>query len=112
MSTNDITDGVAETTLCIDPTPGLNPHAQAEPGWLPAWTVDGDDAEWLSTGEDDDGRWSLSVEPHYHACTGEYEATVWSHSLVCQMLTLTPEKARALRHALGEWLTSIEGGGK
>lgn len=105
----DPTIGVAETALGVTGigTPGLNPHAQAEPGWLPVWVVDGDDARWESWGFTDDGEWRLESEPESGP---RLEVTV-SELGVHRAISLCPESARALMAMCQQWLASLDATG-
>lgn len=102
-----ISDGIADREFCIGTTPGLNIHAQAEPSWLPVWTLDGNDAAWVAKGTDHDGEWELRCEPDDSEHIGP-TLSVFQHSISCSLITLTPDQARALRHTLGEWLLAVD----
>lgn len=104
------TIGVAETLLAVTgaETPGLAPHAQAEPGWYPTWTVDGDDARWESWGFTDDGEWRLEAEPESGpGTTHRLEVTV-SELGMHRAVRLCPESALAMMAACREWLASLD----
>lgn len=108
----DPTIGVAETALGVTGagTPGLTPHAQAEPGWYPVWVVSGDDAKWESWGWTDDGEWRLEAEPETGPTGPRLEVTV-SELGRHQMIALCPESARALMAMCQRWLASLEATG-
>lgn len=106
--TDTITGGVAEITLGIDATPGLNIHAQAEPSWYPVWTVDGDEARWIAKGEGTDGEWEIDAEPEYGECLGHHLDLYLTQLGVMRGVTVSPDQMRALIAIGRDWLAAVE----
>lgn len=108
-----ISDGIADREFCIGTTPGLNIHAQAEPDWMPVWTVDGDEAEWRARYADDAGspeygdRRSIEASPDRLGSLPTLN--VWfNDGYSVKYHELTPNDARALQAILREWLLAVD----
>jgi hypothetical protein len=98
------------TQVGADATPGLNPHAQAEPAWLPVWTVNGDTAYWQSVGRGDDGKWVLEATPE-QPTRGEPQLDIIINELgMYRGCSVKPDQMRAIVSAGQQWLASLDGG--
>lgn len=106
------TDNMAESALGVTGigTPGLNPHAQAEPMWLPVWTVDGDEARWVAKGHGVNGEWLIKAAPWQSVPLGAGLDIQTLELGIAKNLTVSPEQMLALIEIGRLWLASLGGG--